>query len=524
MRWAQPTENRDQLVLFSTKLDDVIEHDHIVRIIDSLLDRLDWRPLESTYDGRIGQPPIHPRILCAVILYGLICRIRASRKLEEALQVRIDFRWLAHGMSIDHTTVSEFRRKHPEQLRNLFVQVVLVGQEMGVVQFKRIGFDGTRVRSNNRKSGTRTPEQLRESKKKLQQEFDRLNEKADQEDAQDEEAFGGSGESSDKLSDEQRRKQLEQMQEKVDAALAELEQIEKSEEKTPNRLPITDPESRFSKTKEGGFAPSYTPTATVDIDSGLIVDASVIAQSNESGELMSTIEQVRQDYDLAGPVEQVLADGLMATGENLQACEEIGVDLYSPVPGAHQGDNPALRTNLNEPVPVDQLDALPMKNVRISGNQEKRFDKQAFVYDGEQDVYWCPAGQSLAHSSSYETTSAGKKITRDRYRADRDACAGCPLASRCLSGKAKCRQIDRGEHEDSIDRQVSKMKQPESAEIYSRRRHAGERPFAVIKQVFGARQVLTRGLSSVRQEWRWLSTAFNLYQLVGYLRRGSQPP
>lgn len=520
MGWALPTENRDQLVLFPTKLDEVIEHDHAVRIIDSLLSRLEWRQLEATCHRRLGQPAIHPRILCAVILYGLICRIRASRKLEEALQVRIDFRWLAHGMSIDHSTLSEFRRKHPEPLRNLFVQIVLVGQEMGVVQFKRIGFDGTRVRSNNRKSGTRTPGQLRESKKQLEAEFDHLNEKSDQEDAQDEEVFAGSSNAPEGLSDEQRRQQLEQTQKKVDAALAELEQIDQSEEKTPKRLPTTDPESRFGKTKEGGFAPCYTPTATVDIDSGMIVDQTVIAQSNESGELMSTIDQVQQDYDLPGPVEQVLADGLMATGKNLQACEEIGVDLYSPVPGAHQGENPAIRADLSQPVPAEQIDRLPMKTVK----KQKRFDKQAFVYAADQDVYWCPAGQPLTHSSRYTTTSAGKQITRDRYRADREACAGCPLASQCLGGQTQFRQIDRGEHEDAIDRQNEKMKQPESAKKYLQRRHAGERPFAVIKQVFGARQFLTRGLSSVRQEWCWLTLAFDLYQLVGRIRRGAHPP
>ncbi len=61
-----------------------------------------------------------------------------------------------------------------------------IGQEMSIVQFNRIGFDGTRIRSNNRKSGTHTPGELREAKKKLQEEFDRLNEKDDQEDAQDE--------------------------------------------------------------------------------------------------------------------------------------------------------------------------------------------------------------------------------------------------------------------------------------------------------------------------------------------------
>lgn len=520
MRWAQPAEDRDQLVLFSTKLDDVIDGDHFVRILDRLLDRLDWRPLESTYHGRLGQPPIHPRILCGVILYGLICRIRASRKLEEALQVRTDFRWLAHGMSIDHTTLSEFRRKHPEELRNLFVQVVLVGQEMDFVQLNRIGFDGTRVRSNNRKSGTRTPKELREAKRSLQAEFDRLNEKADREEAEDEEVFATSVDPAEKFSDEQHRKRLEQTQKKVDAALDQLEQIEKGPQKTPSRLPITDPESRLGKTKEGGFAPCYTPTATVDIDSGMIVDQNVIAQSNESAELMATIDQVQSDYALEEPVKEVLADGLMATGENITACQERGVDLISPVPGVHRGDNPALREDLSKPVEAERIADLPTKKVK----GQKRFDKQAFVYDADGDVYWCPAGETLQHSSTYQTTSAGKQITRARYRADRQVCAGCPLAEQCLGGSSKARQIDRGEHQDSIDRQVAKMKRPESLERYSHRRHAGERPFAVIKHVFGVRQFLTRGLESVRQEWRWATMAFNLHRLVSQMASVGQPP
>ncbi|MGI9429354.1 MAG: IS1182 family transposase [Bythopirellula sp.] len=519
MRWMQLAECREQLVLFPTKLDDLISPDHTVRIIDSLLGRLDWQPLEATYHPRLGQPPIHPRILCGVIIYGLLCRIRSSRKLEEALVVRVDFRWLAHGLSIDHTTISEFRRKHPEELRNLFVQIVLIGQEMGLVEFKRIGFDGTRIRSNNRKSGTRTPEQLRKLKQELQEQFDRLSEKADAEDVQDEEAFGDQSDSSGDDGESQRRK-LEQAQATVDAALAELEKIDDSPETTPSRLPITDPESRFSKTKEGSFAPSYTPTATVDIDSGMIVDEDVIPQSNESGELTETIQQVQSDYDLSGPVGEVLADGLMATGENCAACEAMGVDLISPVRGAHQGENPAVRDDLRQPVAAEMLDALPVKTI----DKQTRFDKQAFVYAPDSNTYWCPSGKPLEHSSRYTTTSAGKQLTRDRYRASKQDCGSCTLAPRCLRGKTKFRQIDRGEHEDAIDRQVEKMNRPESAKRYSARRSAGERPFAVIKQVFGARQFLTRGLSSVRQEWRWLSIAFDLNVLVGHVRLKGQPP
>lgn len=520
MRWAQPTFSRDQLVLFTDKLDDILPADHLVRSVDQMLGRIDWSAFEATYNGRLGQPPIHPKILSGVILYGLICRIRASRRLEEALQIRADFRWLAQGMSIDHTTLSEFRRKHPQELRKLFVQIVLVGQEMGIVQFNRIGFDGTRVRSNNRKSGTRTPEQLRRAKQDLQEEFERLARNADEQDAAEEELFGGREESGEASSAGERMKELERTQKQVDAALAELEKIEQTAEKTPSRLPITDPESRLSKTKEGGFAPSFTPTATVDIESGVIVDENVIAQSNESGELMATIAQVQNDYALEEPVKEVLADGLMANGENLTACEALGVDLFSPVPGVHQGDNPAVREDLSKPVEADRIDELPTKKVK----GHTRFDKQAFVYDAGRDVYWCPAGQTLQHSSTYQTTSAGKQITRDRYRADRQVCAGCPLAEKCLSGSSKARQIDRGAHQDAIDRQVEKMKRSESAERYSRRRHAGERPFAVIKQVFGLRQFLTRGLESVRQEWRWATMAFNLDRLVRQVASVERPP
>lgn len=521
MRWAQADLSRDQLVLFATKLDDILPQDHPVRYVDWFLQRQDWSALEATYHGRLGQPPIHPRILASILLYGLMCQIRVSRKLEEALQMRADFRWLAHGMSIDHSTLSEFRRKHPRQIRQLFVQSVLIARELELVKFDRIGFDGTRVRANNRRTGTRTPEQLRRAKEELQEEFDRLMAKAEQQEAADEETFGGgAAESSPKGSLAEQMVQLEQAQRRVDAALAELEAIEQTTETLPARLPITDPQSRFNKTKEGGFAPCYTPTATVDIDSGIIVDQGVIAQSNESSELMATIRQVQEDYALEEPVAEVLADGLMATGENLTACEELGVDLISPVPGASTKDNPAHREDPSKPVPAERIADLPSKQI----NGQERFDKRAFTYDAERDVYWCPAGKPLEHSSKYQTTSSGKTISRDRYRANRKHCAGCPLAQACLGGQSKARQIDRGEHEDAIDRQVDKMKQPSSAERYSRRRHAGERPFAVIKQVFGLRQFLTRGLDSVRQEWCWASMAFNLHRLLAPLASMSQPP
>ena len=112
--------------------------------------------------------------MAGVILYGVVCRIRTSRALEEALLVRSDFRWLVEGRTIDHTTISEFRRTNSEPLKKLFVQIALVAAQMGRLPLKTLGFDGTRLRADNRKGGTRTPEELRQAKAELEAQFAEL--------------------------------------------------------------------------------------------------------------------------------------------------------------------------------------------------------------------------------------------------------------------------------------------------------------------------------------------------------------
>ena len=116
MDWAKAPQKRDQMVLFPTRLEDAVGAEHHARFFDDILSQLDWSKWEATYDRKRGQPPIHSKIVASVILYGLLTRIRSSRSLEESLQVRLDFRWLVEGRSIDHTTLSEFRRKNADAL------------------------------------------------------------------------------------------------------------------------------------------------------------------------------------------------------------------------------------------------------------------------------------------------------------------------------------------------------------------------------------------------------------------------
>lgn len=520
MDWARSPEVREQMVLFPRRLDDAIGPDHQVRLLDDILGRLDWSKWESAYDLRRGQPPIHPRVVASVILYGLLARIRSSRALEETLQVRLDFRWLVEGRSIDHTTISEFRRKNTVALKDTFVQIGMVARELGWLPLATLAFDGTHLRANNRRSGTRTPARLRELKAELAAKFTQLEAESAKADWQEDEVLGGKpGHTvSEELADVERRRQ------QVDAALAEIERIEQAGERVPKYVPITDPQSRMLPNKEGGYAPNYTPLATVDVDSGLIVSADVIANVDEDKHLIGAIEDVQKQFQLDAPPAEVLADGKMASGDNLAECDARNISLYSPLPKQKGVDNPALRDAPTQPVSPEDYDRLPSKTVTRKGKKYEQLDKQAFVYDEENNCYWCPEGKQLSYVHTTTETTNGRHRERRRFKASTEDCAVCPLREKCLSGQAKQRSINCEQHESLHVAHAKKMSTDEAQEKYSRRRHPGERPFAVIKHHFGARRFLLRGLDQVRHEWLWLASAFNLHRLFGLIHSGADPP
>lgn len=518
-QWARAPQQRDQMVLFAERLDEAVPPEHAVRLLEEILARIDWTKWEAAYHVRLGQPAIHPRVLSGVLLYGLMTRIRSSRSLEEALVVRLDYRWLAEGRTIDHTTLSEFRRRHPGELKELFVQICRIARELGLLSLARLAFDGTRVRSSNRRSGTRTPQELREEQAECEARFAEYAAAAEAEDARDEEVFGLQAPHvlPAELADARRR------QRKIQAALAELNRLEAAGQTPPARLPLTDPQSRVMPNKEGGFAPNYTPTATVDVASGLIVEATVLGVVNEDQHLIPAIAAVQEQFGLEQPPAEVLVDGLIGTGANLAAAEERGITVYSPCAIPDPATNPALRADPQQPVPAEQWDRLPTKKVTVAGRVSMQLDKRAFVYDAERDSYWCPRAQELPYANTTrEASGTGERIRR-RYQAAPAACAACPLRARCLQGKAQARLINREQYEPHRERHAQRMATPQAQETYTQRRHAGEQPFATIKHHFGLRRFLLRGLEGVQAEWHWAAITFNLLRLMSLLRSRAGP-
>jgi hypothetical protein len=188
------------------------------------------------------------------------------------------------------------------------------------------------------------------------------------------------------------------------------------------------------------------------------------------------------------------------------------VEFFAPVQSNQpQEGNPALRDDPTQPVAESQRAELPR-------GKQGQLDKTCFVYDAEQDVYYCPQGHAMPHAQSKLDHRGHEPVNRRIYRCG--ACDGCPLAADCLSGTTKHgRTITRDEYEEVRERTAARMSRESSQELFRRRSWIAETPFGFLKSVMGVRQFLLRGSEKVQTEWTWAVTSFNLGKLVRELAR-----
>lgn len=506
--WQEAPTPRDQLVLIPTALQEVIPHDHPVRLVDEILDELDWSSWEAAYDGSRGQPPIHPSVMAKVMLFAMIRRLRSSRVIEYELKHSIDFIWLASGRQIDHSTLSEFRRKNVSALKDIFRQMIRLAINLGIANLSELCIDGTRILASASKRKTWTAERLAKALDQLDAQLKEALESLELNDSLNEELLG------QEFSADQLPPEVQALKDRREQLAMHMEVAKKMDENRrrlgtngPCQIPKTDPDSRILPSKEGGYAANYTPMATTESTGGLIVHADVVIGNVEHDQLGVTVDIIQANFDVQ--IERILADSAYINGENLTIADAKEFELIGPLAEKQHAENPALREDLTQPVAAEDIGKLPIRP------QTKRFDKTAFIYDEKDDVYYCPAGKPMEHRKTEQTRqSDGTTFRREIYTCQ--ACLGCPLAALCRKDPEADggRDITEDQYEPARRRHRERMNEPASQEAYSRRTHAGEYPFAVIKHRFDMRRFLLRGKEGVGQEWRWGSTGFNLLKLM----------
>lgn len=512
--WARPSIERDQLVLINTTLADRIPDDHSVRLFWELLMTYDWAAWEAAYHGHRGQPPIHPRIVAGVLLYGLTQGIRSSRRLEWACGHAVDFMWLAEGRTPDHSTLCDFRRRFGPELKELFRHIGRLAHAMGVVRLNCVALDGTKVAACSSRHDTRTAESIAVELADLDRRLETLLAEAEAADAAESATLFGE-DTAPVTSVPPALASTKARQAKLKKALACL-QKRQAEGSTQTKVALADPEAPISPNKGGGFAPNHTPVLATDARHRFIVAETVMGDEPESEALLPLLDEVKATFGQAP--EQALADSGFCTADNLEGVETRGVDAYIAPSGERlEGSNQSSSAQTNVVARADPR--VPVANelhAALPRTQAGVLAKEAFVYDVPSDTYFCPIGRPLPLLQVVTEQRRGEAVQRRVYGCT--SCDGCPLHAGCAAPSRHRRLRSLGAT-PAREQMAAKVHSEAGRRIYRQRMTVAESPNGILKSVLGARQFLLRGLAGVRTEWRWICTGYNLRILIPWLRR-----
>ena len=163
-----------QLMLLPPSLEELIGADHPVRVVNSVIDRLDLKALNRTYKGG-GASSYHPRMLLKVLVFGYVSNIYSSRKLERATKSNIYFMWLSGMQRPDHNTINRFRSDRLKGIiKEVFGKVVELLVESGHVSLKRVYTDGTKIEANANKYTFVWGKSIRRSKERIAEQLEEL--------------------------------------------------------------------------------------------------------------------------------------------------------------------------------------------------------------------------------------------------------------------------------------------------------------------------------------------------------------
>jgi transposase len=348
------TYNQDQLFLLPPSLKDWLKENHIARFISDVVDSLDLSAIINTYkhkDER-GYPAYHPAMMLKILIYGYSRGIYSSRKISAACEDDVAFRVLSSNQHPDHDSITRFRRKHLEEFKNLFLQVLELAEEAGLVKLGHVSLDGSKIKANASKNKAMSYGRMIETEKRLKQEIAEFTKLADQTDAEEDRKYG-KGKRGDELPEELSRREtrLKKIQE-AKAALearaleqAEAERKEKNDndhseppvdadnknikpdDKTQRNF--TDPESRIMRDgRSKSFEQCYNVQTVVDDTAQIIVAADVTQEGNDKKQLLPMTKQIKAN---TGELPQILsADAGYFSEDNLTSEELESIELYIP--------------------------------------------------------------------------------------------------------------------------------------------------------------------------------------------------
>ena len=342
----------DQAYMFPPSPQDWLPEDDLVYFILETVATLDLTPVLAHYERELrGQPPFHPRMMVALLLYCYATGTRSSRKIMRRCQTDVACRIIGGEDVPDFRTISDFRKIHLARLEGLFLEVLKLCALAGLSRVGTIALDGTKIKANASRHKAMSYDRMKEEEKRLQEEIAQLLAEAEAIDAAEDQTHGRDRRG-DELPDELKRRagRLAKIKE-AKALLEERARTEAEQEaarrqvagKEPPAKPpaeavpepkdqinFTDPESRIMKTSNKGWDQCGNAQAVAHEDQ-IILAADVTEQANDKRQAVPMVDQTLENLKAAG-VEQPVGAAVMDSGyfseANTKALEQRGVDPH----------------------------------------------------------------------------------------------------------------------------------------------------------------------------------------------------
>ena len=358
-------------------MDDWLAQDHLARFVVEVIDGLDLCGLTRQYAGR-GSKAHHPATLLAIVVYGYCTGVFSSRKLEMATYDSVAFRFIAANDHPDHDTIATFRRRFLKQIEGLFVQVLLLAREMGMLKLGTLGIDGTKIHANASRHSALSYEHAGKIEAQLKAEVAELMAKAEAADKADipdgmsipdelarrEDRLQKIAETRTKI-EARGKERFAREQAEHEAKLAAREAKTAATGKKPSGKPprpptqgplltdqinLTDEESRIMPVAGGGFEQCYNAQAAVAEGSLLVVAIDVVQASNDKQQLEPMLGKIDALPEELGEAETLLADTGYFSAGNVAACEAAGIEPLIAM--GRQPHHPPLAERFADPPPA----------------------------------------------------------------------------------------------------------------------------------------------------------------------------
>ena len=453
---------REQMSFEVRQIDDFVPEDAPVRVVSEIVELIDLSALEATHTGG-GRPAFPPRFMAGLLFFGYFNGINSAREISRRIDHDVRFMWLAREMTLDHQRLSEFRRAFREPLKGIFKQIVRLCMQVGLVSLNIVAIDGSKITASAKKKALNKDE-LARALREVDAYIEKLMAKAEATDAAEDELLGEAR--GDELPED-----LAKAQGRRDKLLDAQKALEESDR---DLVSVTDPQAPVQKIGDSK-RPGYNGQLAVDAESGVAVAQDVTTDQNDTEQFEPMINQTAENTGLlpdAAP-----ADGGYHSKETLEFIEGSGVNGY-----------------INQP----------------SADPDGRYGHDDFQYDEDTDTYTCPGGHPLAFKGTKTLRDTDYKL----YRAAGRLCKNCPHRARCLSEKARCRELLISPHEDLVAEMRRKIATEQGKRALQRRKETVEPTFGTMKAVLGLRQFLLRGFEGAQIEFGLCAIAINLRKLA----------